>query len=174
MKTEKTSHWYAIYTRSRNEKKACEEIRNKGIEVFLPLIKTLKQWSDRKKWVEEPLFRSYLFVYIKPEDYYKVLNTPGLVRYITFEGKAVPIPQVQIDAIKYYIGMEDYVPDEAIDYAPGDKVEITHGPLQGLSGELIQLKGKSRMKVQIDALGQSIMLTVPVNLLARIEITNPK
>jgi len=85
--------WYAVYTRSRTEKQTQELLLRSGIEVYLPLVKNLKQWSDRKKWVEEPLFRSYLFVHISPAEYYDVLNIPGAVRYITFEGKAVAIPK---------------------------------------------------------------------------------
>ena len=167
MKSESPFCWYAVYTRSRNEKKAFEELQRKGIEVFLPLIRTLKQWSDRRKWVEEPLFRSYLFVNIKPAEYFDVLNTPGLVRYVTFEGKPVLVPQVQIDAIKYYVGSGEYLPEEEYEYHPGDQVEVTQGPLRGLSGELLEVKGKNRMRVQIDALGKNILLTIPVGQLRR-------
>jgi len=153
--------WYAVYTKSRSEKKVYEELISSGFEVYLPLIKTLKQWSDRKKWVEEPLFRSYLFVHIADTDYYKVLNSIGVVRYITFEGKAVPVPPHQILAIIQFI-------NEEIDYSVGignfkisDSVEIIRGSLMGLRGKLVEIKGKQKVKVEIESVGKSIMLTIP-------------
>ena len=77
--------WYAIYVKSTNEKKVFKTLDDIGIESFLPLITKMKQWSDRRKKVEEPLFRSYLFVNITLSDYYKVLNVNGVVKFISFE-----------------------------------------------------------------------------------------
>lgn len=157
-------NWYAIYTSPRAEKKVHAELVNKGITVYLPLLRTLKRWSDRKKWVEEPLFRSYIFVNINQGRYFDVLNTPGVVRYITFEGKAVPVPEKQIDAIRYYLSedSETEVPLSSgkNEFAPGTLVEVTRGPLKGLTGELFDFKGHQKVRVKIDALGQFLHLTV--------------
>lgn len=153
--------WYAIYTKPRAEKKVYQELFSSGIDAYLPLVKTLKQWSDRKKWVEEPLFRSYLFVHISDLDYYRVLNSLGVVRYITFEGRAVPVPPQQILAIKQYINEEvDYSADHD-QFKIGDRVEISQSSLLGLCGNLIEYKGKQRVKVEIESVGQSIILTIP-------------
>lgn len=152
--------WYAIYTKPRNEKKACSELVKKGIEVYLPLLETLKQWSDRKKKVEEPLFKSYLFVHISKDDYYEVLNTPGIVRYITFEGKAVPIPDIQIRAIEYFLDSNSEPDAEEITIKPGEPVEIIKGSLTGLVGTLVERSGKHKVRIEIDALGQSILLSI--------------
>ena len=154
-------NWYAVYTNPRAEKRAHEQLLEKGIESYLPLLKTLKQWSDRKKWVEEPLFRSYLFVHISDKQYHDVLNTPGIVRYITFEGRAVPVPQRQIDAIRYYLNETSPIafPD-ASDLSPGQEVEIIRGPLHGLKGKLVEVKGQQKVRVQIDALGHYLHLTM--------------
>ena len=99
--------WYAIYTKSRNEKKVALNLQEKGIEVYLPLLKTLKQWSDRKKWVEEPLFRSYLFVRILDKNYLEVLQTDGVVRFITFRQERIPVPDQQIEAVKAYMNEDN-------------------------------------------------------------------
>ena len=96
--------WFAIYVKSRTEKKVSAELDKLGIDHYLPLLKVLKQWSDRKKWVIEPLFKSYIFVYIDTAQYYDVLKAINVVRYITFEGKAVAIPPQQIEAIKLLSG----------------------------------------------------------------------
>jgi transcriptional antiterminator RfaH len=158
-------NWFAVYTNPRAEKRAYAELLSKGIEAYLPLLRTLKQWSDRKKWVEEPLFRSYIFVNIPQSSYFEVLNTPGIMRYVTFEGKAVPIPPRQIDAIRYYLAdnlqPEDRENSELADLVPGITVEIIRGPLHGLNGQLVEIKGKQKVRIEIEALGQSVFVTIP-------------
>ncbi|MCD4695014.1 MAG: UpxY family transcription antiterminator [Bacteroidales bacterium] len=163
-----TSHqksWYAIYTKSRNEKKTFQLLQESGIEGYLPLIKTLKQWSDRKKWVEEPLFRSYIFVKISRKEYHKVLNIFGVVRFITFEGKAVKIPEKQILAIKQFVNNEE---DYTLTYENlkiGSQIEIYRGSLRGLTGRLVEIRGKQKVKIEIESIGQSIALTIPKSYL---------
>ena len=159
--------WYAVYTLPRAEKKAYAELVSKGIGAYLPLLRTLKQWSDRKKWVEEPLFRSYIFVNIPQSLYFDVLNTQGVVRYITFEGKAVPVPEKQIEAIRYYLADESIGADLPLAsarnlYTPGQTVEVIKGPLTGLTGELTGITGKHKVRIEITAIGQSILVTIPM------------
>jgi len=155
-------NWYAVYTLPRAEKKAFAELVRKGMNAYLPLLRTLKQWSDRKKWVEEPLFRSYIFVNIPDNLYFEVLNTPGVVRYVIFEGKAVPIPQKQIDAIRFFLDTESPLPENMGEFLPGQGVEVIKGPLKGLTGELINVAGKHKVRVEITAIGQSILVTIPL------------
>jgi transcriptional antiterminator RfaH len=157
--------WFAIYTNPRAEKKIHSELLKKGIDAYLPLQRTLKLWCDRKKWVEEPLFKSYIFVHISDVQYFEVLNTPGVVRYVTFEGKAVPIPEKQIDAIRYYLSTEDEPVEINSEIAPGQAVEILKGPLRGLRGDLVEISGKHKVKVEISAIGQSVLVTIPVSQL---------
>jgi len=161
------ARWYAAYTKPRNEKKVYDRLVSAGIETYLPLQKRLKQWSDRKKMVEEPLFRSYIFVKISQKEYYTVLNTAGLVRYITFEGKAVPIPENQIDQIKQLL--EQNVEVEAIDekLEPGTMVEIKFGSLMGLEGELIEHHGKKKVIVRIEHISHSLLVTLPSGYIAK-------
>lgn len=159
-----TSHqksWYAIYTKSRNEKKVYARLKEVGVETFLPMQKILKQWSDRKKWVEEPLFRSYLFVHITPDEYYKVLGILGVVKYITFEGIAVPVPDQQILAIKQFLNNEEDSLVSIESFQIGDKVEIFRGALKGLLGNLVDLQGKQKVRIEVESIGQSIVLTIP-------------
>ncbi len=155
--------WYAAYTKPRNEKKAFERLMANGIETYLPIQRRLKQWSDRKKMIEEPLFRSYIFVRITQKDYYNVLNTYGIVRYVTFEGKAVPIPDKQIDLIKNLLeqDVEVEVLEETLE--PGAKVEVKFGTLIGLTGELIEHKGKQKVVVRLEHISHSLVVTLPTN-----------
>ena len=160
-KPEEDKKWYALYVKSRTEKKVAIELEAEGIDFYLPLEKKLRQWSDRKKWVEEPLFRSYIFVYVGIKDYYKALYVQGVMKYISFEGKAVAVPQQQIDAIKYYLEEKDPELHEDQDWEAGKEVEVMAGKLTGLRGILIQAKGKNYLKVQIDVVGSAIVLKIP-------------
>ncbi len=155
--------WYAIYTKPRWEKKVADLLLDKKIEHYLPLQKVLKQWSDRKKWIREPLFRSYVFVYISPEEYLPALQTPGVVRFVTFEKKAVAIPPVQIEAIKTFINTGEDIIDESIDVNIGDKVVVTRGALKGLKGTLVEISRKMRLRIMIEGIQQSLHIKIPLS-----------
>ncbi len=163
--SEEKKLWYAVYVKSRAEKKVSLELDYNKIDHYLPLIKKLRQWSDRKKWVEEPLFRSYIFVYINQSEYYKVLQTIGVVKYITFEGNAVPIPEPQINAIKYFL--EETDPENIVetDWKKGRRVKVISGSMTGLTGELVEVDGKNKVKVEIEAVGSSLLIHIPKNKL---------
>jgi transcription antitermination factor NusG len=160
--------WYAVYVKSRSEKKVAAELQALAIDHYLPLQKILKKWSDRKKWIEEPLFRSYIFVQIDPSDYYNVLNLNGVVKYITFEGKAVPVPEQQIEAVKFYLNEKDPELVEDHNWEKGQRVEIISGSLIGLKGELVEVRGKHMVSVEIEAVGRNILLKIPKNKLSMI------
>lgn len=159
------SQWHAVYTRSRNEKIATERLCEKGFEAWIPLHKVIRQWSDRKKLVVEPLIRSYVFVKIATGQHYEVLNTPGIVRYLYFCGKPATIPEKQINTLKAVTG--NNIPVECIDEvaSPGERIMISRGPLKGHEGELIRHHGRSKVLVRIDHLDSSIMLNLSPALL---------
>lgn len=161
--------WYAVYTRSRAEKKVYNELVKRNITAFLPMRLTIRQWSDRKKKVEVPLFNSYVFVNISEKEYLPVLQVDNIVKFVTFEGKAVPIPPQQIEAIKAYIGegAPEYN-DSDTTLEAGVNIEITRGPMMGLTGVLINLHGKHRVRVEIECVGQSLLIDVPRTSLRKI------
>lgn len=162
---EQESNWYAVYVKSRTEKKVALELTHNGIKNYLPMVKRLKQWSDRKKWVEEPLFRSYIFVHIDENQHYNVLQSMGVVKYISFDGKAVPIPQAQIEAIKYYLEESDPENINDSNWKLGKKVEVISGSMTGLLGNLVEVHGKHKVKVEIEAVGSSLIIYIPKNKL---------
>jgi transcriptional antiterminator RfaH len=157
--------WYAAYTNSRAEKKVLKELQKQGIEAYLPLQKKLRQWSDRRKWVEEPLIRCYIFVRIDIGNYYQVLNTNGIVRYISFEGKAVPIPENQIDVLRKLVANEADVEVTTENFTPGDKVKVVSGPMHGLEGELVDFRGNRRVMIRIEHIGQQLLVSIPAGFL---------
>lgn len=153
--------WHAIYTRSRWEKKVLEQIQEKGITVYLPLIKTLKQWSDRKKMVEEPLFRGYIFVNVTGREYYDALNVEGAIKYINIQGKASVVPEQHIIAVKLYLEQHEERENEELPMGAGTEVEIIAGPLTGITGK-IELEGNSnRVYINIDSVGKDISVKIP-------------
>lgn len=160
--TDKNKEWFAIYVKSRYEKKVSKALDEIGVESFLPIVTRIKQWSDRKKKVDEPLFRSYVFVHITKEDYYNVLHCDGVVKFITFEGKAAIIPDNQILAIKDYISDSDSndMEMEYDEFKEGQLVRIKSGHLKGLTGRFIEIRGRHRLIVNIEVVGKSIPINV--------------
>jgi transcription antitermination factor NusG len=153
--------WYALYTRSRFEKKLLTELTDRSVEVFLPMREVLSRWKDRKKRIWLPLFPGYIFVYQvdTPVNRYKVLNIPGAVRFVGFEGKATPVPQGQIDSVRRFLES-----NLAIDPYPyiklGRRVEVIAGPLKGIQGKLVQKKGHFRFVLQVDLIRQAISVEI--------------
>ncbi len=159
-------HWHAIYTCPRSEKKVHKILEENGIEVYLPLQKRLRQWKDRKKWVEEPLFRSYLFVKVSEKEYYSAINVQGAVRYITFAGKAVKIPERQILSIRQLMESQYNITVTTSQFKKGDIILIKNGVLVGLEGEMISYLGKKRILMRIQQLSCSLIVEVPLTDLA--------
>lgn len=151
---ENSYKWYAVYTKSRAEKQLHNNLVNHGIESFLPLVKALKQWSDRKKWVSEPLIRSYVFVKVSQKEFYKVLNLPGAVFYVSFNGQAASIPDEQILSLKTFWEKANRPIEIAFKkVSPGSKIKISSGPMKGLSGEVIQIRGRRHIVIRLDCIG---------------------
>lgn len=153
--------WYAIYTRANGEKKLFENLQEKNIECYLPLRKVLKYWSDRKKWVEEPLFKGYIFVKVSYIEFFKALNTPGAVCYVSFGGRAQSIPEVQINNVRAFLSQSEH--EVTLSYEriqKGVSVEVQHGTLKGIKGEVINILGQSRLVIRIDSMNCSLQVNI--------------
>jgi transcription antitermination factor NusG len=153
--------WHVVYTRSRAEKKAEFELQQKDIETYLPLQRKLRQWSDRKKWVETPLIAGYLFVRISRKEYDIVLQTNHIVSYVRFEGKAAVIPENQIDSLKLMLNQDNIDIDIVQEsFEVGQRVEVFAGPLIGLQGKLVKIKGKSKVAIVLEQIGCSAIVEI--------------
>lgn len=161
------SKWYPVYTQSRAEKKAYKALLGKGIEVYLPLQRQRKQWSDRKKWVEEPLIKSYIFVHIQQNQLTKVLMTPGISRFIYFSGKIASMPDRQIEDLKLLLASpyELEITEEKLE--PGEKIEIKAGPLKGMQGEIIEYRSQKQLLLRLGDIAHSIVVNVSASLIDR-------
>lgn len=150
--------WFAVYTRLNHEKTVEKSLLDQHIEAYLPTIKTLHAWSDRKKWVETPLFKSYVFVRVSNKEYFRVLQTSSVLNYICFGGQATVIPDQQIDMVKNILSEELECEVANQSFQSGELVQITSGPLAGHLGEVVKCNGKRFLLLKIDHLNQSLMV----------------
>jgi transcriptional antiterminator RfaH len=160
--------WYALYTRPRAEKLVFQRLVEEGIETFLPLQKTYRMWSDRKKLIEKPLLSSYVFVMTNKKSFPRVYKIAGIVKFVSFEGHPVSIPQKQIDNLRLLINSDAEIEVTSEKFAQGDNVEVTSGSLIGLTGELIKIGSKNRVIVRIDRLDQNLILKIPKAFLRKV------
>jgi len=161
--------WYAIYTRPRAEKLVYQRLIEAGVETFLPLQKTYRIWSDRKKLVEKPLLTSYIFVKTIPKNFPIVYRTNGVVKFVSFEGQPVSIPPNQINNLRLLIDSNADIEVTSEKFAPGDNVEVVSGSLVGLTGELIKIGSHNRVIVRIDRLDQNLILKIPRSFLRKVQ-----
>jgi transcriptional antiterminator RfaH len=160
--------WYPVYTHPRAEKKAYEALLKKGVDAYLPLRKTLKQWSDRKKWVDEPFIKSYLFVRIQPHDQAEVLMTKGIARFIYFSGQVATMPDKQIADLKLILtnASEIEITEEALQ--AGELVRIKAGPLKDLEGEIVAYRSQKQLAIRFENIGCTIIINVSASLIQRV------
>lgn len=160
--------WYVIYTKSNQEKKLYARMKDK-YKVYLPLKRELRQWSDRKKWVELPLFNSYIFIYLNDYDeYHSTLNMGGMNWYVSFEGKILRVRDNEIDKIKHILDNFDSVEVSSDEFQVGEKHTIKRGPLIGYDCEIVRRDGQGRILVKLESLRQVLMVEVKAQHLTRV------
>ena len=163
--------WYALYTRPRWEKKVNNLLLQKGIEVYCPLNKVRRKWSDRIKTVEEPLFKSYVFVKVSDEDRTKVRMTDGVVNFVYWEGKPAIIKEKEIQTIKRFLDEHENVEVVKIELNEGDRVQVVAGPMMDQEGKVLEVKNKVA-KVCIDSLGYMLIAYIDKTKLITVQKTN--
>ena len=155
--------WFALRVSSRNEKRIATQVETMGLESYAPMIKVLKLWSDRKKWVEEPLIKSYVFVKstYPSSEFYSILQIPGAMRFVFFENKPAIIPDYQIDALKVLIEKKINFKITPSIITPGTPIEITSGPMRGFKGEVVSRNGKHKFCINITSINTAISFIIP-------------
>jgi transcription antitermination factor NusG len=164
-----TYQWFALYTKPRWERKVKDLLDEEEIENYLPLITTVKQWSDRKKKITEPLIKSYIFVKASEKEYYDILQIDGAVTYVRFGGKASPIPEWQIESIMRVIETDTKFELSNERFEPGEKVIIRHGNMEGYTGEIVKTKsGNKKIVIQVGNIGLTMVLEIGIEKVERI------
>lgn len=154
--------WYVLYTKPRNEKKVTKLLAEKGVEVYCPLREEVKQWSDRKKKVSEPVFRSYIFVKLKEysKDSIDILYTPGTVRFLWWNGKPGVVREKEIQAIRDFLN--EYRDVEVVaNIREGEKITVTEGPLKDSEGKVLRIEG-NKVILHLHSLGLNMTAKLPL------------
>lgn len=147
-----TRKWLAIYTRPRWEKKVNQLLTEKGFESYCPLNKVRRKWSDRIKLVEEPLFKSYVFVKVAEQERSAVRMTNGAINFVYWDGKPAIVKEREISAIRRFLNEYDQVEARPANLKINERVRITNGTLMDHEGKVLALRHKTA-KVAIDSLG---------------------
>jgi transcription antitermination factor NusG len=144
--------WFAVYTKPRWEKKVADLLEARGIEIYYPLNKVTKQWSDRKKIVLEPLFKSYVFVKVREEKKWDLLNIDGIVTYVYWLGKPAKIKESEIITIRKFL--KEFTIAEVVDgrLEVNCRVKVREGILMDYHGILLQIRG-NKASVKIESMG---------------------
>jgi len=151
--------WIAVYTKSRHEKVVIQELEKKNIEGYCPMFKERRQWSDRKRWVEFPFFRSYVFAKIELKNSIYVLEAMGVHHIIKFQGNISIIPNEIIQNIKSMIDGGFKV--EQVEYfVKGDEVMVVEGPLKGIEGIVVNIKNENKLVLKVSAIQQAIAVQI--------------
>ena len=147
--------WFAAYTCARHEKSVARQLEDRDVDCFLPLYKSWRRWADRRKQIELALFPSYVFVHIDSRERLRVLQLPGVVRLVSFNGSPAALPDSEIEGLRS--GLEQGVYAQPHPYLrTGNRVRVVRGPLSGTSGILVRKKDKFRFVISIDVLMRSV------------------
>ncbi len=153
--------WFAVQTRPRHEKRVALELKEKGVEVFLPLLQAIHQWSDRRRQVELPLFSSYLFVRLQEQRRQRitVLHTQGALRFIGPRGMGVAVPEDEIEAVQTLL--RERIAFTACPFVNiGQKVRIRGGSLDGVRGILVAVNDDRSLVVSVDSIQRSLQFRI--------------
>jgi transcription antitermination factor NusG len=158
--------WKVIYVASRQEKKAAGLLTRNGIENFLPLYKKLSQWSDRKKWVDFPLFNGYLFVRPTALQRDQILQQPGVIAYVRYNNEDAVVRDEEIDIIRNMLesGYSLETINTPEDFEIGEQVEVKEGPLKGQKVDILRRNNEEVYLVSFDTLGQSVKVALPYHI----------
>jgi transcription antitermination factor NusG len=163
-------HWFVFYTKSRQEKKVRDLLLKTGRSVFLPMQKVMRQWSDRKKKVEVPLFNSYIFVLDFEHNIPAILTVPGLAWNIKHNGKPAVLRNHELEIIERFVSTGLFIETASAgseDLRSGDRAQILDGPLAGLEGIVSGAPGDEKFTVQLEGINQVIRVQIPAYLLKK-------
>jgi transcription termination/antitermination protein NusG len=164
-------NWFVFYTKSRQEKKVRDLLQKRGFETFLPLQKVVRQWTDRKKKVEVPLFNSYIFVFDFEHRIPAILETPGVAWNIKIAGKPAMLRQVELEIIKRFIETGLTLDTSGVDaqvLKTGERARIIDGPLKGIEGTILGTADNQSFNVVLEGIDQLIRVHIPAFLLKKL------
>ena len=166
--SDKNARWYAVYTKPRWEKKVNALLLDRGIESYCPLNRTRKKWSDRIKWVDEPLFKSYVFVRVPDEGLPGVRLVDGVVNFVYWLGKPAIVRDEEIELIRKFLGEYTDVTAEVLSIRPDAVVRVQQGVLMNKVAKVLKVQG-NKVRVVLESIGYSLIASVKKSNLVPIE-----
>ncbi len=164
----RAAHWYAAYTLANHERRVGEQLGRKGVENFLPMYESIRQWKDRRVRLQLPLFPGYVFVRIALFERLTVLRLAGVARLVGFGDRPAPLADEEMEGLRR--GMGSQLKMEPHPYvSKGQRVRILRGPLAGMDGILLRNKGNFRVVLSIDLIMRSIVVDVDAEDIHAIE-----
>jgi len=160
-------NWYVLYTKSRCEKAVADKLSLSGIDVYCPLLKRKKLWSDRWKWVEEPLFHSYCFVYLDQNEREKVFAIPGVVRFLQHCGRPAVIRNKEMELLKSWLIQYDHSSIIAENFSANDRILIKSGALIDKEAEVLENKG-NYLTLYLKDLGLQVKVDLRKNVVEKL------
>ena len=159
MNTDLKKQWFLLYTRPGCEKKVTELLEKKRVEVFCPMTKVQKPWSDRKKTAFQPLFSSYVFVFISASEHDRIRQTDGVINFIHWMSKPAVIRQEEIDTIRNFLKEYDFVKLEKTAINLAERVRIINGPLMMWEGSVVEIR-TTTVKIILPSLGYALVAEI--------------
>jgi transcription antitermination factor NusG len=157
--SEVKKNWYAVYTKPRWEKKVYSSLDERGIQAYCPLNKVRKKWSDRMKWVEEPLFKSYVFVRLTADEMTDVRMVNGIVNFVYWLGSPAIVKDKEIEAIRKFLDEYDDVHLEPLELKKDTKITIRKGAFMDKEAKVVQVLN-NKVQVVIESLGYALVAVV--------------
>lgn len=153
------TRWYALYTCSRHEKRVAQQMERRRVSCFLPMYRSVRRWKDRRKELELALFPGYVFVKMSLSNKLEVLEVPGVVRLVSFNGHPTPLPTEDIEALRTRLSGNSKIEPHPY-LRVGRKVRVHSGPFQGLEGIIVRRKDRCRLIFSIDLIQRSLAIEV--------------
>lgn len=153
------AHWYALYTAPRHEKQIADQINRQGIACFLPLYRSIRRWKDRRKELALVLFPGYVFVRMALQNRVRVLQLPGAVHLVTFNGRPAALPEEEIENLRSRLANSGNIEPHPY-LTAGRHVRVRSGPLQGLEGIIVRTKDRCRIVLSIHLIMRSVAVEV--------------
>ena len=149
--------WYALYTCARHEKRIAEQIERRSLPCFLPMYRSIRRWADRRKELDLPLFPGYVFVRMDLQRKLIVLQIPGVVQFVAFDGKPAEVPVEEIETWRTRLsGASGVEPHPYL--RTGRRVRVRRGAMQGLEGIITRRKGHCRVVFSLDLIHRSVAI----------------
>lgn len=161
--------WLVFYTKSRHEEKVRNYLTKRGYEIFLPMQQIVRQWSDRKKKIMTPLFKSYIFVYGSESQIDEIVQVPGIAWNVRYNNKPAELREREIEVIKRFLATGLLIETLAdIDLRPGENAEVISGSLKGVRGKVIHSSDGEKFSVSLAVLGNSMVVRLDGRLLRKV------